>query len=412
MASDETQRPDLCIIGTDPVGLDLALAAAGLGYRVAIITASTESPSPALIRARALGAALLAGTTRFLSPKSLEAGGVIVMPRFFALATGAAAEIPPIAEIETIPVWDETSPPAPLLILGSTAEAARLAEAALRQGGRAMIACDSAFPAGFDAETGVRLRIHLQRAGVTFVERARLAGRIVARDAGFEWRGGTGSGEAENDSLPFSHLALATSLLPKLDGLELEKADIRRADGRLVLDDAFRTSNPRVFALGLASGEIGRHHGKTQIAAALSALMLGKPRAPSPALYSRHVQTEPGIAEIGLREADIPTDQRADYRYYRASLAEAGGGEGHVKALVGTNGALRGVSIYGARAGELILPFQLAMQASVKLHDLARLPVAAPGAGDALTQIARLALRDRLKASRWLQLMRWLRVIR
>ena len=412
MASDETQRPDLCIIGTDPVGLDLALAAAALGYRVAIVTASTEPLLPALIRARALGAALITGEARFLSPKSLDAGGIAVSPRFFALATGGAAEMPPIAGIEAIPLWDEMSAPEHLLILGGTAEAARLAEAALQKGGRAMIACDSDFLAEFDAEAGARLRIHLQRAGVTFISNTALTGRIVAREAGFEWQGGTGRSKAENDPLHFSHLALATPLLPKLDGLDLDKADIHRTEGRLVLDDAFRTSNPRVFVLGLASGEIGRHHGKTQIGAVLSALMLGKPRAPSPALYSRHVQTEPGIAEAGLRVADIPADQRADYRYYRASLAESGGGEGHIKALVGMDGTLRGVSIYGARAGELILPFQLAMQAKVKLHDLARLPIAAPGAGDGLAQIARLALRDYLKASRWLRFLRWLRVIR
>jgi pyruvate/2-oxoglutarate dehydrogenase complex dihydrolipoamide dehydrogenase (E3) component len=92
----------------------------------------------------------------------------------------------------------------------------------------------------------------------------------------------------------------------------------------------------------------------------------------------RILHTAPELATVGLTEAEARAGSRririlrwafADNDRARAEKAA----EGHLKAIVAPGGRILGCSIVGARAGELIMPWVLAMSKGMTVSDLAGL---------------------------------------
>lgn len=403
-------RPDICVIGTDQAGFDIAFAAGGLGVPTLLVTqqAPDRISEPGMLRRlRALGVGILEGIGSFTDPQRLRIGEQTVRARRFVLATGAVPRVPVIPGIELARRWAGTEPAKNLLILGAGAQGVAMAQDARRAGARVTLLAEQSLLADFDVEAVAVLRTLFEREGIALREDVKLeAGRITADEHGctISFEGGPGP-------VPFTEIAFDCGIIPDIDALALARAGIACRDGNPILSAALRTRNRRVYAAGGVTGRAAsRHHAKAQAGAVLSEILFRANGALNPALETRLVLTSPCIAEIGLSERDIPPGQTGRFNFYRVSLAETGRhgpndvAAGQIKVITTPEGAIRGVSILAPDAVELIVPLAFAMSTGQSLPALARLPIAAPSHAEAIGILARQALRARLQTvwSRWL----------
>jgi pyruvate/2-oxoglutarate dehydrogenase complex dihydrolipoamide dehydrogenase (E3) component len=119
---------------------------------------------------------------------------------------------------------------------------------------------------------------------------------------------------------------------------------------------------------------VANHHAGLVIRNALFRLPIRLDRAPIP----RVIYTDPELAAVGLTEEQARA-KVGSIRILRWPFSEndrartEGATEGHVKAIVTRRGRILGCSIVGHRAGELIMPWVLAMARGLKVSDLAGL---------------------------------------
>lgn len=415
MGTPTEARPDLCVIGTDPAGIEIALAAAALGVPTLLVTdeAAEGAPLPlALQRLRALGVRVIEARGAFADRDRLAAGEGVIRARRYVIAIRSTPRRPDIAGIGLPPLWDGKAGVPHLLVLGGGGAGVARAQAARRAGARVTLVAEGALLADVDAEVAGVLRVHLERQGITLREHVPLASGTIAPDErdGFTLTFGDGPGP-----LAFTHLALGSGEVPVLDHLGLAKAGITLRDGLPLAGANLRTTNRRVHVVGAASG-LAAGHAKAQVGAVLAGVLFRKTVKLDPAALPRLAPTRPGLAEIGLSERDIPPGRLSRYRFHRASLAETGKGaamggpSGQIKVITTPDGRLQGASILAEEAAELIVPLALAMAEGVPLQRFASLPIASPSHAEALGALARQALGERLRAPASRRLMRFLRL--
>jgi pyruvate/2-oxoglutarate dehydrogenase complex dihydrolipoamide dehydrogenase (E3) component len=418
-------RPDICVIGTDPAGIDCAFAAAGLGVPTMLVPrmppdlvdAATKA---ALQRLRALGVGVVTGEARFIDRRRIEVGGQRIRARRYVLATGATARRPMIPGIESAPLQAPESQASHLLVLGGGPKGVEAALDAARRGARISLLSETGLLADFDAEAVGIVRVQLERQGIQIREGLAFPEATIEHDGAASSAQGPTHGMRFADGsepIAFSHLALACGSIPDLEGLSLDRAGIALRGSDLALDETLTTSNRRIMALGAVSGRmVAREHQAAQVAAVLGMLLFRRRARHYPALAARLVLSSPEIAEFGLRERDLSRDEAARLRFYRVALATTqklgspGEPAGHIKVIATPAGIIRGVSILAGDAGELLVSLQLAAARKIPLQDLAEIPIAAPAHAEAVGMLARLALRERLQSRGVARLIRFLRL--
>jgi pyruvate/2-oxoglutarate dehydrogenase complex dihydrolipoamide dehydrogenase (E3) component len=409
-------RADFCIIGTDPAGVDLALAAAALGAKGVLATAAEGSLPPELVRVRALGVLILAGPARFLDPRRLEAGARIVRARTFVIATGARSAPPAVPGIDAVPLLETAGADQHVLVLGGGPASIERALAARRQGAAVTLVSPGGLLPAFDPEAAGIVAADCARRGIKLHPHVTMvAGVVVRAGAGPASEGWQVSFPGEAGPFTITHRIDDDGLLPALEGLQSEKAGITLKNGQPVLDEALRTTNRRILVVGAATGNPAAPlHRQTQIRAVLGAVLFGKALPIRQDLKTRLCFSTPPIAEAGIGEQDIPPAARRRYRFHRVAFAGTAlkAPAGHIKAITTRKGQICGVSLLGERAPELIVSLVQAMAEGRPLQALTALPIAGEGPAGAIGRLAGLALRERLRASWWLGALRMLGLTR
>lgn len=361
-----------------------------IGAALAGALRRTRGASPRL-RLEALGAAFRPGTVRFLGAGRLDVAGEVVEARRVVLATGLVPRWPAIDGLDTIgalvpadlATLDEV--PERLAVLGSGGLALELAQAMRRLGSQVLVMAGQACPAGTEPELASLLLRALRAEGIVVLQRVRIE-RVA--------RGPHGAvldlGGERPRRIEASHVLLAEEE-PGLGSLGLDRLGLRSTEHGLPVDRTLRApGHPWLFALGAAASVEGRagsvSHGRSQAEALLARLLLGLPRTwPAPPRFLS-VATDPGLAETGM--VRLPEDAaRRGIRLLRLPVGagDAAGGEravpGLVRVLADRRGRVLGAGLVASGAGELVLPFALAVAERLPLRALAGLVPApwAPG---------------------------------
>jgi pyruvate/2-oxoglutarate dehydrogenase complex dihydrolipoamide dehydrogenase (E3) component len=151
----------------------------------------------------------------------------------------------------------------------------------------------------------------------------------------------------------------------------------------IVVDLGLRTANRRIYAIGDCAGgpaagarftHVANYHAGLVIRSALFRL----PARVDMSAVARVTYTDPELAAVGLSE-DEARARHGAIRILRWPYAENDRAQaeratrGHVKASVDRRGRILGCAIAGAHAGELIVPWSLALSRGLKMQDLAGL---------------------------------------
>jgi pyruvate/2-oxoglutarate dehydrogenase complex dihydrolipoamide dehydrogenase (E3) component len=405
LAAAARRAHDLRTAANFGIGIDeLRINARGVFDYVQRVIADC-APALTIDHLKADGVEVIAALARFLDARTIEAGGQRLRPRRVVIATGSRAAVPELPGLSELPyfttstIFDNPRKLTHLVILGPSAAAVELAQAFRRLGAQVTL-IDPGLPlASTDSELAEIALRRLADEGVD-VRPDTTPAAIQPRSLGIGVV--VRRGDAE-ETLDASHLLVAGPHLPVLDGLDVEKADIRRGTrGELLLKPTGRTSNRRVYAIGDATGDAMQSHGLDDRAERLARHLLFRLpiRARIPHIPTA-IFTDPEIATVGLTEAEARRRKIRDFRILRLSLAENDRARienqtyGLVKLLVANDGRLLGAAIAGTGAAEMISLFAFAIGNRLSLAQFRNFVAPYP----TLTGIARSLADDRAARS-------------
>jgi pyruvate/2-oxoglutarate dehydrogenase complex dihydrolipoamide dehydrogenase (E3) component len=301
-------------------------------------------------------------------------------------------------------LFDLTERPARLTVVGAGAIGCEMAQAMARLGSEVTLVDLAERVLANDAsDAGAIVQGALARDGVRLC-----LGAGVER---FERDGDTrvtvlSSGERiEADAI-----LLAVGRTPNLD-LGLDAAGVRYSKGGVEVDDFLRTSNPRIYAAGDVIGQAqfthaAYHHARLVIGNALFFL-----RGRASGLVIPHATyTEPELAAVGLTGEAAARDP--SLTPYTAHLDDNDRGrtegetEGFLRVWVDPKGRIRGATLVGQHAGELLAPVTVAMTHGIRLHDLATTVFPYPTRSELLFAVA--GQHNKTRMAPWMKrALRW-----
>ncbi len=373
------------------------------------------APTDSEARFRALGAAVLRGEARFVSPDALAVDGRRLTARRIVIAAGSRAAVPPIPGLDRVrfvtneTVFELGERPEHLLILGGGPIGLEMADAFAGLG-RQVTVLEAATIAGRDdPELVAGLRCALTRRAVTLLEGVGVAAvepgpALVLMDG---------------QRITGSHLLVAVGRRPNLESLDLEVGNVRASAGGVVTDRGLRSvTNRRVFAVGDIADPVGigprafTHVGSYHAGIVIRRALFRMPARLDYAALPRVTYTHPELAQVGMTEAEARAAGHAVsvLRWPLAdndrAVAEADTA-GLVK-LVVRRGRVLGAGILAPAAGEMISLWTLAIAQRTKVSALAGMIIPYPTRSEAAKRAAGSLFAPKLFSERTRRLVRWL----
>jgi pyruvate/2-oxoglutarate dehydrogenase complex dihydrolipoamide dehydrogenase (E3) component len=438
----QTLTPDICVIGAGSGGLSVAAAAAAFGVPVVLIEKGKMGgdclnfgcvPSKALLaaarRAQAmrtaapfgvasqrpgvdftkvhghvhgviaaiapndskerftgLGVRVIAGAARFKDKHTVAVGNAIeIKARRFVVATGSAPAAPPIPGLDRVPyltnetVFDLTVCPEHLVVIGAGPVGLEMAQAFRRLGANVTV-LEAAVPlAKDDPECAAILLDQLEREGIAI----RAGTNVLRVEPGAKPRVVVAAANGE-EAIEASHLLVATGRHPNVEGLDLAAAGIKSGPQGIRVNKRLRTTNKRVYAVGDVAGgpqftHVANYHAGLVIRNALFRLRARVDDNVIPWV----TYTDPELAQVGITEAEANRRRRRirvlRWPYHENDRAQAEREtRGHIKVVTTKDGRILGATIVGAHAGELIVPWTLAVAQRLNIRAFAAMVVPYP----------------------------------
>ncbi|MDX1615150.1 MAG: FAD-dependent oxidoreductase [Candidatus Promineifilaceae bacterium] len=322
----------------------------------------------------AQGIDVILGPARFTGSHRIQVNGRTIGADKFLIATGSAPQLPPLQGLETVDyhtnesIFENERLPDHLLVLGAGPIGVELGQAYRRLGAEVTIVDVALLPDQDRDAAGVLASI-LDREGIDFVPG--LCGAVAQN-------GSTITIHVKDRSLSGDMLLVATGRQPRVQSLDLQKAGIQFNQQGLPVNDALQTNVRHVYAAGDVLGGPNFTHlaGWQGFVAARNALLPGRTSGVGKDVPLT-VFTDPEIAQVGLSEAEardrhgdgVVISKRENAHRDRPIVDSATAG--FLKIIHKKDGTILGAVVVGARAGELVNQFALAIEEKIKLRALA-----------------------------------------
>jgi len=363
---------------------------------------ATIAPVDSVEATEESGARVVIGRARFLGPRQAEIDGRPIGFRQAIIATGSAPTLPStpgmdaIAVLTSDTVWDLTTQPDRLVVIGGGAIGCELGQAFARLGSHVVLVQRGPRLLPKEDESAARIvTAALEDDGVDV--------RLSTEVARVEVNENGESGILHLDdgtSVPFDRLLAALGRSPRTEGLGLDAAQVRTTErGHAIVDAALRTSNTRILAAGDVSGlpQFTHTAGVNGSIAATNAA-LGLRRAVSD-IVPRVTFTHPEVAAVGLQPSEAAQHgcsvQTVEHTHVDRAIADDRT-TGFTSLVIDGKGRLRGALIVGPRAGESLGEASLAVSAALKTSSIASATHAYPTYSDAFWNAAVADVRARL----------------
>ncbi len=468
LRSMEQIKTDICVIGAGSGGLSVASGAAQMGARVVLIERGEMGgdclnygcvPSKALLAAaeaaqaqrdsdrfgirsvepdidfaavqahikdviaqiaphdsqerfEGLGVDVIRAHAEFTGPKTVQAGDYEITAKRFVIATGSSPAVPPIDGLADVPyltnetIFDVAEKPDHLIIIGGGPIGCEMAQAHRRLGCQVTLLEMFTIMPNDDPDLVDVVRQRLIAEGVEIREAASV--EKVEGD-GASIRVTTSDGVISG-----SHVLVAAGRKPNIDGLGLDAAGVETDRAGIVVDGRLRTSNKKIFALGDVSGgyqfthQAGYHAGIT-----IQNLLFRLPTKTNDASIPWVTYTEPELAQVGLTAAQLmeqdPKGTVLTSSFEGNDRARAGRvNKGLIKVMVDRKGKIKGASIVGPHAGELLQPWILAISQNLSIRAMTGFRAPYPTLGDINKAVAGSYYTPTLYSSRTRKLVRLL----
>ncbi len=333
---------------------------------------ATIAPHDFEERFQAWGAEVIRGQARFLDERSVEVDGRrLVAPRI-VVAVGSRPTIPDVEGLARTPyltnetMFDLDVLPSHLVVLGGGAVGMEMAQAFRRLGAAVTVIEAGRLLARDDPEAAAVVLEQLAAEGVAIRPDTRPI-RVSAVVEGVRVEVEPG------EVIIGSHLLVAVGRTAALDGLGLDAAGVHATAGGIRVDGRRRTSNPRIYAIGdCREGPRLTHAAGYEGALVIREIALGLPAAANYRALPWVIYTDPELAQVGLTEA-AARERHGRVEIHRRPFSDNdravtdGATIGFAK-VVTARGKVVGATLVGAGAGELVLPWSLAIAGKASLR--------------------------------------------
>ncbi len=255
---------------------------------------------------RTFGVEFAYGKARFTSRDSIQVGGQVHRARRIVIATGSKPRVPPIPGVEQVSylthenLWQLKELPKQFLIVGAGPIGMEMSQAFTRLGSKVTVIERAHRLLLRDSEeAGKLIGKHLSAEGVKFHLNAELLRFTSPNTAEIR----TPDGTIEQR---FDQVLIAIGKALNHDSLDIEKAGIEAAAGRMKLDPYLRTTNKNIYACGDAAGQIYLTH-VTELHGALLLWNFFSPLKKKLSYddLSWVTFTDPEVATFGLSEKQL-----------------------------------------------------------------------------------------------------------
>ena len=307
------------------------------------------------------------------------------------LCTGGRAAPPPIPGLDETPhltnedLFELDARPDHLVIVGAGPIGCEMGQAFRRLGSRVTVIDRSDEVLGRDEPRNAAIvREALEAEGVQFRLGAGVE-RVEATEGGVRV---TVEVDGQTETLEGDRLLVATGRKPNIETVGLEAAGVAFTKRGITVDDKCRTSQKHIWAAGDCTGEyalthMSEHMGKT--AATNAALRLGAKIDRAGITWTTF--TAPELAQLGRTEQEL-REAGTDFVTYRFPYAKVDRAitEGDTRGQILVHatrwrGKILGASVAGARAGELVALYAVAMKNGVTLREISDTIIAYPTYG-------------------------------
>ncbi|MEX2616378.1 MAG: mercuric reductase [Alphaproteobacteria bacterium] len=345
-------------------------------------------PNDSVERFTGLGVNVIQAEGRFVAPDALEAGGRRIRANRFVIATGSSAMVPPLPGLESVPyltnetVFELDSRPDHLIVIGGGPIGAELAQAHRRLGARVTVLEMFDFLGKDDPELTEVVRRQFVADGVDIRARTVVKSVAAAADGGIDVHVVK---DGRPEVVTGSHLLVAAGRQANTAGLNLEAAGVDYDRKGINVDARLRTSNRKIFAIGDVVGPYQFTHMAGYHAGIVIRNILFK--LPAKVDYRAVpwvTYTDPELAHVGMTEAQAKESKVSGMNILRWPFHENDRAQaerethGMIKIVLDRKGRVLGATIAGSRAGELILPWVLAVAGKQKIGAMAGVIVPYP----------------------------------
>jgi len=329
-------------------------------------TIAAIEPHDSQERFEGLGVRVIRGYAEFASKNSVRVGDEIITARRIVVATGATPIAPPINGLDTVTYFtnetffENRNRPDHLIIIGGGPIGVEMAQAHAQLGIRTTLIERFEILPREISETREIVRTKLLQDGVTVFENCDVSS-IKENEKTKSITLGDGQ------MIEGSHILVATGRRANVQGLNLSASVIETTDVGIKVDDNLRTTNRAVYAIGDVIGQeqfthVAGYHASLIVRSAL----FGLPAKVRKDHIPRVTYCDPEVASVG----DISDDAGVEsYRVTYDGLDRAIAGvhtDGFAQIWV-KNGRVRGATIVGAQAGELVHFWSLVIAQNLKL---------------------------------------------
>jgi pyruvate/2-oxoglutarate dehydrogenase complex dihydrolipoamide dehydrogenase (E3) component len=350
------------------------------GYVHSVI--DSIAPHDSVERFTKLGCTVMKARARFLDHRTVAADGKRVRARRFVIATGSRAAVPAIPGIADVPfftnesIFENRVLPDHLVVIGAGPVGCEMAQAYRRLGANVtLLDLGCMLPKDDPDAVGV-VRKQLRAEGIEIAEQRKIL-RVEKTSPGVAVVAEHGREELRIEG---SHLLVAAGRRPNVENLGLEAAGVRYSAAGIEVDARLRSSNKRIFAAGDVTGgyqftHMANFHAGIVIRNALFRL----PAKSDPKAFPWVTFTVPELAQVGLTEGQARQQHGDGIRVLCADFSKndraqaEDATEGFLKAVLSKRGRVLGATIVGAHAGELILPWVLAISERLRIGAIADL---------------------------------------
>jgi pyruvate/2-oxoglutarate dehydrogenase complex dihydrolipoamide dehydrogenase (E3) component len=345
------------------------------------------APNDSVERFTGLGVTVIQSEGRFAAPDTLVAGDRTIRAKYFVIATGSSALVPPIPGLDTVPyltnetVFELDARPEHLIVIGGGPIGAELAQAHRRLGARVTVVEMFDFLGKDDPELTETVRREFVADGVDI--RARTAVKSVAASGG--GIAVTVERDGREEVITGSHLLVAAGRQANVVGLDLEAAGVEYDRKGIKVDARLRTTARRIYAIGDVAGPYQfTHMAGYHAGIAIRNILFKLPAKVDYRAVPWVTYTDPELAHVGMTEAQAREQGVSGFQILRWPFHENDRAQaerethGMIKVVLDRRGRVLGATIAGARAGELILPWILAVSGKQKIGTMAGVIVPYP----------------------------------
>lgn len=458
----QTIKTDVCVIGAGSGGLSVAAGAAQMGAQVVLFEGhrmggdclntgcvpsktllsaaraarqSGADPVSRYIEAKArvrgviaeiaphdsverfvgLGVQVIEDYGVFQDAHHVVGGGFSVKARRIVIATGSRPRVPEIPGLAEVDYWTSDSLfesdtfPETLVVLGAGAIGLEMAQAHALLGSRVTVVEPFAMMSRDEPDLVSELRATLEASGIRFVMGVAIAS--IAKDAER-----TEVQLANGERLGCHRLLVATGRAPNIERLNLDGAGIAHGPRGLVTDSRLRTNHKHIFAIGDVAGrEAFTHAAGAHASIVVKQALFGLPAKVTTQVIPWVTYTDPELAHAGMTKAERDVAYPGDaQRILEIPFAEIDRARcedqrvGRIRVVTDRKGRILSADILGQHAGELILPWVLAIEQKIPLSKIASTVVPYPTRSEITKRVAGSYFTPQLFSQRTRKLVSWI----